>query len=443
MTYAELVTAIGAGTLNKGESITITDFQTTHYLCNGDGVILDPISSEPVINTGAVERIIVHALDSNTLAPDSHSLDYPDDIIGYDWNPDNWIQDIGFSTDQATIITNFKGVIYKRYDSNLENLVGYDFRTVKFRRWKKNYPIWSSTTIYNLSDKIQVAADGVYASITGNNLNNPVSDGNYWFKIIDYTYTEYFEPHDYNAQNVEDYIDCLTFHSIEEGGSYERNVKAVKFTPFKDTQDQFWGYIGSILSNNVFYLTNYGSYSFFDLEFGTFVELNTFIKEAEQCKIGTYFYSNTIGNYFNYNTIGNGFISNTIGNDFYSNTIGNDFQTNIIGNTFNFNTIGNYFYSNTIGNDFNSNTIGNGFKYNTIQNNIQYIITPDKTSGNEFRNNFIRDRVQGAYGTELDFTSATHVFLNYNCEIYSREDGTIKLKYTNNSDTIVVVNYNA
>ena len=51
--------------------------------------------------------------------------------------------------------------------------------------------------------------------------------------------------------------------------------------------------------------------------------------------------------------------------------------------------------------------------------------------------NFLKNRV---HATHIDFTSgATHVKGNYPCEITEREDGTKRLVYTDNTDTVVAV----
>ena len=69
------------------------------------------------------------------------------------------------------------------------------------------------------------------------------------------------------------------------------------------------------------------------------------------------------------------------------------------------------FSSNTIIYRFYDNTIGNGFYSNTIKSNIG----------------------------EINFTQATHVYGNYDCEIFKRLDGTVRLRYTDNNDAILTV----
>ena len=108
-----------------------------------------------------------------------------------------------------------------------------------------------------------------------------------------------------------------------------------------------------------------------------------------------------IGAYCFDNTLGISFFLNTIGHNFYNNTIGNDF---------NYNTIGDYFQYNTIGDNFQFNTIGDYFQYNTIGNSFTF----NKTD---------------CAVVSLDFTSATHVYQDYNCEILKANGGNIYLSY--------------
>ena len=146
--------------------------------------------------------------------------------------------------------------------------------------------------------------------------------------------------------------------------------------------------------------------------------------------IGDNFSDNTIGDYFNYNTIGDYFNNNTIGDYFNYNTIGDNFNYNTIGDYFNYNTIGDYFYSNTVGDNFYNNTVENNFYNNTIGDNFS-----DNTIGDNFKYNITKTPIN----TTVDFTSATHVYQEYTCEIIKNANGDIKLKYYNASDVLTSV----
>lgn len=148
-------------------------------------------------------------------------------------------------------------------------------------------------------------------------------------------------------------------------------------------------------------------------------------------------YGNQIGNNFEQNIIGYEFANNIINANCQANTFGTWFQDNIVGFNFGNNTVGHNVYNNIFGAYVLSNIIENG---------IAYIIIPDKGFGTEFNFNIIKNGVKGLSVTPLDFTSATHVFLDYNCEIFTASDGSIKLSYIKEDTgvyTLEIVDYDA
>jgi hypothetical protein len=147
--------------------------------------------------------------------------------------------------------------------------------------------------------------------------------------------------------------------------------------------------------------------------------------------IGDNFTSNNIGNYSAFNEIDSGFQYNKIGH-FFGNA-GSGTQ-NIISNGFNNNNIGNYFGDdgsgtnggNDIGTDFIFNQIGSFFYSNQIDDNFQ------------------RNQIEYS-PSSTDFTAgpATHVYGDYNCTIFKRPDGTLRLSYYDNSDVLNITNIDA
>lgn len=131
------------------------------------------------------------------------------------------------------------------------------------------------------------------------------------------------------------------------------------------------------------------------------------------------FYKNDIGSDFNNNDCLGTFAHNRIGSNFYNNVIGDGFGYGF--NTSQGNTIGNYFYGNTIGEYFYNNNISDGFYNNTTTDYFQ------------------QNRITNELST-TDFTSATHVYGNYNCEIFRNFNSNFKLSYYDSSDQLTVVN---
>ena len=328
VTYAQLVTLIGASGLTAGQQYRITDFATTHYIVDGSGT--QYTTGDGVI-VGVTEPLIITAVDVNKLDMVAKSATYPQDIIYYDWNPDNWLHDLSFAVDGTTIITGWKGVIISRYDTIKEIQAPSDWRNCVTRRWETAAPAWDAETTYAAGDIIshdfvnddEETFSMVYKSLVGTNVGNePAGETDaYWIVLLNLSTFTYW-----NASSS-------SWHGIPSAVTY------YDFKLFQDFEDSYQihitTYIPSLLINSIF--------------------------------VGTTTY-NTIGSSFTYNTIGSSFTYNTIGSDFYSNTIDSSFTYNTIGNGFTSNTIGNSFTSNTIGDYFTSNTIGNGFYSNTIGN---------------------------------------------------------------------------
>ncbi|MEO6304883.1 MAG: hypothetical protein ABIP51_17110, partial [Bacteroidia bacterium] len=168
VTYSAIKTLITGSLLVPGQQYRITDFNTVHYIVDGNGnqYLTDII-------TGTVEPLILTAIGINILDKEAKSALFPHDKIYYDLNPANWLQDLSFSdlttdSNNPVIVPGFKGVIYFRHDTLLDNYMGYDFRNVKFRRWRPVYAIWDNLTQYNKGDFV-LNNSIVYRAIKSNN----------------------------------------------------------------------------------------------------------------------------------------------------------------------------------------------------------------------------------------------------------------------------------
>lgn len=461
VTYTELAALISGSDLIQGRQYLITDFATKHYMLNGVLTILS------ATNTATTEPIIVTATTNNTLAPVAYSTVYKDDILHYDWNPANWINDPAFSNvdtagmNLGTIIPGWKGVITYREDTKQKNITHYDFRGVKFRRWALNPAAWDSGTTYARKAKVFVGTK-IYTSRKAGNTNNLVTDTTWWAQVFDITDTTYWA---YTTSNISDIpVDSLDFIDVPTFAYNYNFVFANNYIGPKHSEDSGQPYV-SILPNIVFIGGGH-----IDDERGYEVHDNRIEGGSDfgNSTIGEFFKFNTIGANFNYNLIGsntsyndfknsaylnliygtfqknivgsqfftnelsNGFAQNTLGHFFYNNIIGvsftdnlcgNNFASNNIGDTFSYNTVGQYFTSNDIGNNFYRNTTGEGMALCTILN--------------EFKNN----TMQGGAG--IDFTAATHVYQPYTKLHFTTPDGTETLQYINDVNAVVIANSNA
>lgn len=182
---------------------------------------------------------------------------------------------------------------------------------------------------------------------------------------------------------------------------------------------------------------------------------SVFIYGGYNNKIGGFFVNNTIGD-LNRSIIGDDFYNNTLGGGVY-NTISTGCQNNLIASQINFNNISENFSFNIIGDFFQNNTftsvysvsnniIDAGFQLNKIsvifQNNtiggtfVNNLIDGGflyNTVGSNFRYNIIK---MGSDIVSVDFSSATHVYGSYTCEIFRRSNGTNQLSYIDGTNTV-------
>jgi hypothetical protein len=284
-----------------------------------------------------------------------------------------------------------------------------------------------------------ILANNVF--ISGSYINNTIGDGSYNNTFND----------DCDNNQIGD-----SFYNNSTNDDFDGNIIGENFNNNYITSNFNNNRIGSDFNNNIliggsFYRNNIGndytnnvytSGDFQNNEIGNQFNNNKIYNDFYNNDIGngyknnesySQFYRNLIGNGYNGNTVYSQFYENNIEHVFQNNTIGTNltigaynFSGNRIGNDFGSNTIGDSFYNNTIGNDFGSNTIGDDFGSNTIGNDFI-----SNTIGTNFRFNTIKYEVN-----TIDFSSATYVYTTYNCEIFTRSDGTLRLSYYDSSDVL-------
>ena len=366
ITYADLASAITAKTLIPGARYLITDFKTTHYFSDGNTTLLD------AINTAATEPLIVTATKTDDLNKLAISTIYPQDIIYYDWNPDNWKNDCSFSNclsaepGEETIITGFKGVIYYRKDTINNNTASFDFRGVKFRRWSiLNAPAWSDAVTYAKNDFVNYN-NILYISSVDSNLNNiPTANSYKWVGLVDYV--------DENSKYLAWYTDVAN----TDGVFIYNHVKTDTYADFNVfdplTSKDNYIYVNKTTSNSTI---------LFNLVF-------------------------LCGGIFN-NTIK----TNTISNKISSGT----FVTEILNN-----------YIETV--EFDCNIIkcldNSNIKVYELSGNMIYGIHTIQANDNTFSNNFIYDCSQSVFSSLSKEISNNYVHSFFQCTINNEFTGNI------------------
>ena len=384
ITYADLASAITAKTLIPGARYLITDFKTTHYFSDGNTTLLD------AINTAATEPLIVTATKTDDLNKLAISTIYPQDIIYYDWNPDNWKNDCSFSDclsaepGEETIITGFKGVIYYRKDTINNNTASFDFRGVKFRRWSiLNAPAWSDAVTYAKNDFVNYN-NILYISSVDSNLNNiPTANSYKWVGLVDYV--------DENSKYLAWYTDVAN----TDGVFIYNHVKTDTYADFNVfdplTSKDNYIYVNKTTSNSTI---------LFNLVF-------------------------LCGGIFN-NTIK----TNTISNKISSGT----FVTEILNN-----------YIETV--EFDCNIIkcldNSNIKVYELSGNMIYGIHTIQANDNTFSNNFIYDCSQSVFSSLSKEISNNYVHSFFQCTINNEFTGNILYILRNTTVNCALLNIGA
>ena len=381
--YEELFALWEAGDLTMGMQYFITDYQTTYLMPHTEEVIICD-----------VEPILVTATSNTTISPIAYSPRYPNDIIYYDIDSERIY---GVSSELMQPGAS-KGYIYRRVDTINKIDAGFDWRTVKFRRWGIDYeqiPIYNDTTTYQKGDLVR-SYDGlnIYVTIkTGVYGNNGIASNNFarlcgsndiiLYKPND-VYLIPFQTNTLNA-NIANYRDYSFISKSTDDGSLSNDIKNIYFGTntsniiYKSNTVIIKGTYNIKLGSDCYHNTigATGSASSYDFALADNSKGNTVGSGFIRNNIGLNFQNNFIGDSCSDNTFGNGCVRNTFAYTCQFNTFGNNCGSNAFGNSCYSNTFGNYCSNNAFGNNCNTNTFGDGCNYNTFGNSCS-----DSTFGN-------------------------------------------------------------
>ena len=334
---------------------------------------------------------------------------------------------------------------YNNYIGNFSNLISYDENTFILAN-----NVFKGSTFRN-----NTFGDGCYNNTFDDDCENNVI-GNYFYNnITDDDFDGNLIGNWFTNNNI-----TSNFQYNRIGESFENNYLVQNSFYRNNVMNNFEN---NQISNDDFQNNEIGNQFNNNKIKGQFYK-NDIGNGYNNNEILSYFYGNLIGNGFNYNKIYCGFYENKIGDLFEDNTLGDQnnigsysFNSNDIGNQFNNNTCLGTFSYNRIGSYFFNNIIGDGFGYgfNTSQGNVIGNYFYDNSIGEYFYNNII---VDGFYSNTtsdyyqlnniqspisgFDFSESTHVYGNYNCTIFKRSDGNIKLSYFDLTDTLTITDIN-
>lgn len=307
--HYQLYALVSNEQLIPGASYLITDYRTTYN---------QPVSN--ISMQGELEPLVVKAISTSEFDPVAVSTLHPRDIIYYDIN-----------SIQSRVPGCSKGYIYRRIDALQNNDLPFDFRQVKFRRWKITSS-WSFGTIPN----------GGYASPQATSWNG--------FTV---NYSDYDDFHFFAGMI---YANSYNNFIASSGTNLLENCNCIVGDAFRNNV------IGVVFKNNTIG--------------GDFRE-NSITGDFSENLIRGQFYRNFISGNFNnnklntdltMNTVKGTFSSNFVDSNFYSNTFHGSFQNNTVGTNHRGNVYRNTFLNGVIDNNFENNTIRCYMNYKDLDN---------------------------------------------------------------------------
>ena len=426
-TYSDLYDLSLVNGFATGSNYLITDFDSVYEQPDFyfDGTPKTRVSIKGKPSGFPYQPLLVTAVSSNTLSPDAYQPPfdafngYPKDKIKYDltWNTTEF--------DRSC-----KGRITERIDE-YGNRTDYDHRTIRFKRYqdytrnhgldgvivaydctsgdvKGHHTLFTelekgsvilldtkSVLGYNIGLKIlgvsndtsmTVCVDSLYGGSRAIPGEVTLKNGSI-ISPVDYGFTE----------------QSFRFYSSNETGIYNQ-VNEVYFSQsdFEDFDDEIYTFQFDYEITNIGYVYSINNY------LGNY---------STSWVSGQYFIlpNNVFGHQSTSNKLGDYSFNNNFGNKFAGNSIGLLCRDNIVSSG-NMNTIGNYFQGNNISGTFSNNFIGDTFTGNTID-------------AFQYNNTYVE-----VLGT--DFTLATHVAANYNCNIIRNSGGDVKLTYIDDIPSI-------
>lgn len=195
MTYAQIAVLKASNGLTAGSYYTITDNQTIHNIpyttaLNVQGTVYENAATWTNTKSEGVEPLTIMAITTSAFSNIAYSPSFPNDLIQFDFN--NVLCEDG--------VTARRGKIIYRKD-NIKNLEAfYDWRNVKFRRWKIAPVAWSAGTTYAKWAIVLASNGDTYMSKKAGNLgNDPINTpiigsgssaeytivyGDWWDKVV-------------------------------------------------------------------------------------------------------------------------------------------------------------------------------------------------------------------------------------------------------------------
>jgi len=431
-TYAELQALIAENNLAPGAKYLLTDYVTkyrqpyTNIIKTAD--IPHGTTVTPKLEESKRERLVLTAKSKNQFSCICESLDFPNDIISYDFN-DNLCED-----DE----TPRNGFIQRRIDTANQIDVPHDWRRMLWARFKAMGVTWSANMqvsrkgVYQSGTALYMPYNnGTYASITDiySFLPIPVSTNEYvWTSDIALTYYDtnqtppemlYYLKYDMTDWAERYTFDKTTNHSLKTPSQIDsgeiRNVR-IKGGALR-TNSELKGLHNSVFQN----VTASASSSPKDIYAGNEFYNNTIIHSLRRLRFGDGFKSNAIiaksGNAVNDLWFGNACNSNFLFLGCNKLHIGDRFSNSVLEGA----------YGHVIQDDCNNSIFGRNSRDCFIMNQCV-----GNTYGLGFRYNIVHPFVQNKSMTAISELHSK----DYVHEITKQADGSVMARHLSNKTPV-------
>lgn len=446
--YADLYTKVTTGTLTPGQWYRLTDYKSVNFLNGWTIADQNPAATDPNFNprqihVGDPEVLLLQAVSAYEISPIGYSETYQGDIIQYEAYTNKIGVDLevynGATLPNSSTVSGFDlqwdGTnVYFNMPAGYPALFGHylylyaEFDNGNYYQDGLFDPItpnicypnasYSNTTDYlKPLSKIRVDNNGtkvILLDLTESDYNNYDADSLYvdtvyaigdaygWITRRHDTFTDVSIPFDYKARKYRRFEVNLSSLNASLGTGYYGQGDNYKG---QSTTGNYKDYILDPTSE-VGWINWYGSGGPDVSWYRGFNDNVVFSGDVVRSTLPINFINNTF--------IGN-FRANTIYCPSYGNTaLG--FSNNNISESGGFlnNLMGNFIF-NIISVEFQANTVLTNFQYNNIKTTV----------------------------TSINFASATHVYGDYNCDIFKRSNGTIQLSYVDGTNTVQYTAVNA
>jgi hypothetical protein len=448
--YSDLYNAIETASLTAGQWYRITDYRSVNFLngwaiANQNPTPTDPNFNPQEIYEGDIEVILVQAISDNQLSPTAHSETFSGDILEYQAYTNKIGVDLDIYNGQALPDSSVVSGFDLQWDGTnvyFEMPAGYP---ALFGHYFYLYAEFDGGSYYQ-DGAFEPLTPGIVECQHPYTSDDPdygypkamsrirIENGGMKVVLLDLDETDF---NNYDVDSL--YVDTVQTLGDAYGWVTRRNdTEREVNVPFDFRGRKYRRFEVNLSAINAALGTGYygqGDNFYGQGTTGNYKDLPVFGLDFNNIQWqgaggpNMYWYNgfndnNVFGNYSINLNIKDSFLRNTVGSYFQQNTVGDSFFGNTVGDSFSFNTVGDSFSFNRVSNSFNNNTVGDSFFGNTV--------------GDSFQLNIIKRLV-----SFTDFTSATHVYGNYNCQIFQISNGSLRLSYVDGSDVVQYTAVNA